>query len=346
MTCQVHRYLFWWMDTPCINSTSCSPSALLFQNDVFNSADREQLVLFTTDIEVERPNYKVFQNEWCNFKCLFTKKPKSQECEPNISWKLITWYFLSPIAIAVSHCLSWWEPKVWNWHLLKILVIDVLDVCPSVVQRGIHPDYKVLSHFRVSFIWHCLEVVWHLLQIIQCDRAVGVDRTLGSPPEPGVQRVQVWVVGCPVMSGTQGNEAVSEELQQKSDGVTRCMRGCTIPHKPGHAELVWGDLWGSHYGTSGARPGNAHRTVSILAWLLVTDAGLPLLHLLWLCTVPLCSWCFTICWMAQFLGPSRVLRSYSQQNLRQVSTYDLVSEHRATTFVFCFTVNGIVELRS
>ena len=29
-----------------------------------------------------------------------------------------------------------------------------------------------------------------------------------------------------------------------------------------------------------------------------------------------------------------------------VSIYDLVTYHRATTFVFCFTVNGIVELRS
>ena len=45
-------------------------------------------------------------------------------------------------------------------------------------------------------------------------------------------------------SGTQSNEAVSEELPQESDGVTSCMWGCTILHKPGHAELVWGDLLG------------------------------------------------------------------------------------------------------
>ena len=30
------------------------------------------------------------------------------------------------------------------------------------------------------------------------------------------------------MSGTQGNKGISEELQQKSDGVTSCMWGCTI----------------------------------------------------------------------------------------------------------------------
>ena len=84
----------------------------------------------------------------------------------------------------------------------------------------------------------------------------------------------------------------------------------------------------------------------MLAWLLVTDAGLPLLPLLWLGTVPLCSKCFKRRWMAQFVGQSHVLRSYSRQNLRRVSTYDLVSYHRATIFVFCFTVNGIVELRS
>ena len=49
---------------------------------------------------------------------------------------------------------------------------------------------------------------------------------------------------CPVMSGTQGNEAVSEELPQESDGVTSCIRECTILRKPGRAELVWGDLLG------------------------------------------------------------------------------------------------------
>ena len=49
---------------------------------------------------------------------------------------------------------------------------------------------------------------------------------------------------------------------------------------------------------------------------------------------------------AQFVGPSLVLRSYSRQNLRWVSIYDIVSHHRATIFVFCFAVNGIVELRS
>ena len=43
-------------------------------------------------------------------------------------------------------------------------------------------------------------------------------------------------------SGTQGNEAVSEKLLQESDGLTSCVWGCTILHKPGHAELVWGDL--------------------------------------------------------------------------------------------------------
>ena len=46
------------------------------------------------------------------------------------------------------------------------------------------------------------------------------------------------------MFGTQGNEVVSEELPQGSDAVTSCMWGCTILHKPGHAELVWGDLLG------------------------------------------------------------------------------------------------------
>ena len=46
------------------------------------------------------------------------------------------------------------------------------------------------------------------------------------------------------MSGTQSNETVTEELPQESDGVTSCMWGCTILHKPGHAELVWGDLLG------------------------------------------------------------------------------------------------------
>ena len=94
----------------------------------------------------------------------------------------------------------------------------------------------------------------------------------------------------------------------------------------------------------GLSTAESHRA-STLPCLLVIDACLPLLPLLWLwlCTVPLCSECFTIRWMAQFVGPSRVLRSYSRQNLRRMSTYDLFSYHRATTFFFCFTVNFIVE---
>ena len=49
--------------------------------------------------------------------------------------------------------------------------------------------------------------------------------------------------------------------------------------------------------------------------------------------------------MAQYVGPSCVLRLFSQLNLRLVFTFDLASGHRATTFVFYFTDNGIVELR-
>ena len=37
---------------------------------------------------------------------------------------------------------------------------------------------------------------------------------------------------------------LKKELLQESDGVTSCMCGCTILHKPAHAELVWGDLLG------------------------------------------------------------------------------------------------------
>ena len=54
VTCQRNRYVFWSMDTPCLNSTSCSPSALLFQCDVFKSVEREHLVLFATDLEEEK----------------------------------------------------------------------------------------------------------------------------------------------------------------------------------------------------------------------------------------------------------------------------------------------------
>ena len=87
-----------------------------------------------------------------------------------------------------------------------------------MVQTGIDPESKVLYNFPVGLMWHCLKVVRHLLQIIQCGRAVGIDRALGSPPppEPVVQRIQVWAMGCPVMNGAQGNEAVSEELPQEN----------------------------------------------------------------------------------------------------------------------------------
>ena len=67
-------------------------------------------------------------------------------------------------------------------------------------------------------------------------------QSLWKPPRIRSPEGSSWAMECPVMSGAQSNEVVFEELLQESDGVTSCMRGCTILQKPGHAELVWGDI--------------------------------------------------------------------------------------------------------
>ena len=69
-------------------------------------------------------------------------------------------------------------------------------------------------------------------------------QSLWQPPRTSIPDGSRLGYDCPVISGTQDNETISDELPQESDGVTSCMRGCTILHKSDHAELVWGDLLG------------------------------------------------------------------------------------------------------
>ena len=64
-------------------------------------------------------------------------------------------------------------------------------------------------------------------------------------------------------------------------------RGCTLLHKPGHAELVWGDRLGEiimellEHGPVALTVDRHHPAVVTVAFALVG-------------TVPLCSKCFTI----------------------------------------------------
>lgn len=87
-----------------------------------------------------------------------------------------------------------------------------------------------------------LDVVCHIqLELSQCIRFVSDHRTLGSPPQPEVQWVEVGAVGRPFVGGAERKDAGVKELLQIVSGDVCCMRWGSILHESGHTEPAWSE---------------------------------------------------------------------------------------------------------
>ena len=143
---------------------------------------------------------------------------------------------------SIAQLKTKWHSLLQNRSLRESLIFNVLDVRAAAVETRLNSDTEVHADLPQGFMTDSLHVPCNIpLQLGQGGWLVGVDRALGGPPQPEVQRVEVGAVGSPLVDGAERDEAIVEEVVQVRDGVVRCVRWGTVLHEPHHLQLVLGE---------------------------------------------------------------------------------------------------------